>query len=65
MKERSAIIEPSIEITEKAAEIAIPKKLAAMDALVYTTACMHEAELVTGDGDFKHCPNILLLSAEQ
>ena len=61
IKERSEIIETTIEITEKAAELAIQKKLAAMDALIYTTACMHDALLITADSDFAHCQNVLFL----
>ncbi len=61
IKERSEIIEPTIEITEKAAEIAIQERLAAVDALIYTTSSMHDAILITGDNDFKDCQNVLLL----
>lgn len=64
IKERSEIVEPTIEIVEKAAEIAIQKKLAAMDALLYTTAMIHEAQFITADSDFKSCPNILLLDKD-
>lgn len=62
IKERSEIIEPSIEIAEKAAEIAIQEKLAAIDSLIFTTAFLHNAQLITADNDFKQCPNILFLS---
>ena len=64
IKERSEIIEPNIEIVERTAEIAIQEKLAAMDALIYTTAIQHNAQLITADSDFKHCTNVILLSSK-
>ncbi|MDP1694777.1 MAG: PIN domain-containing protein [Candidatus Woesearchaeota archaeon] len=62
MKQRSVIIMPTIEINEKAAEIAVKNKLGAMDSLIYTTSLMHEAELVTGDNDFRNIDNVKIIS---
>lgn len=62
IKERSEIIEPTIEIVEKAAEVAVKEKLAAIDSLLYTTALLHQAQFVTGDVDFKQCSGVLFLS---
>lgn len=62
MKQRSVIIMPTIEINEKAAEIAVKNKLGAMDSLIYTTSRMHEAELVTGDNDFRNIDNVKIIS---
>jgi len=63
MKQRSVIIMPTIEINEKAAEIAIQKNLGAIDALIYTTTLLHKAELVTGDNDFRGLENVKIVSA--
>lgn len=62
MKQRSVIIMPTIEINEKAAEIAVKKKLGAMDSLIYTTSRMHNAELITGDNDFRGLENVRVIS---
>lgn len=62
IKERSVIIIPDVETTEKAAETAIEKKLGAMDALIYTTAQVKNAELITGDNDFRGLENVRIIS---
>lgn len=62
IRERSIIIPIDKEIAEKAADIAIEKKLAAMDALIYTTAIVKNAELVTGDNDFRGLDNVRIIS---
>jgi predicted nucleic acid-binding protein len=60
-KERSTIIVPDISIAEKAAEIAIEKKLGAMDALIYTTAMANNAMLITLDNDFRGLPKTMIV----
>ena len=62
MKQRSIIITPTIEISEKAAEISIEKKLGAIDALIYTTSYFNNAELVTGDNDFRNLEKVKIIN---
>jgi len=62
IKERSGIIISDIEIAEKAAEIAFDKKLGAMDALIYATAQIKNAELITGDNDFRGLERVRIIS---
>ncbi len=62
IKERSVIIMPTVNISEKAAEIAMQKKLGAIDSLIYTTSQMHNAELVSGDNDFRDLENVKIIS---
>ena len=62
VKERSSIIFPDIEIVEKAAQIAVEKKLGAMDALIYATAQLQNTELITGDNDFRGLEGVLIIS---
>ena len=62
IKSRSEIVLPKISITEKAAELAIEKKLGAMDALIYTTSLLHQAELITGDNDFRGLEKVTIIS---
>ena len=61
IKERSIIIVPDIDIVEKAADIAVAKKLGAMDAIIYTTACAKDAELITGDNDFRALEHVKII----
>lgn len=62
IKQRSGLIVPDIEIVEKAAALAIEKKLAAMDALLYTTSVLHKAEFITGDNDFRGLEQVRIIS---
>ena len=62
VKERSSIIIPEIEIVEKAAQVAVDKKLGAMDALIYATALLKDAELITGDNDFRGLEKVRIIS---
>lgn len=62
IRERSIIIPIDKEIAEKAADIAVEKKLAAMDALIYATAIVKNAELVTGDNDFRGFDGVKIIS---
>lgn len=62
IKARGEVIAPAIEIAEKAADLAIANRLGAMDALIYTTSMLRQAELVTGDNDFRGLPNVRILT---
>lgn len=61
VKERSIILFPDVAIAEKAADVALDKKLAAIDALIYTTARIKNAELVTGDNDFRGLEGVKII----
>lgn len=61
IKERSVIIVPNTEIAEKAADIALEKRLGAMDALIYATTQMQNAELITADNDFRGLEKIRMI----
>ncbi len=61
MKQRSGIIGVDDVLAEKAAEISRKNKLAAMDALIYTTSVIHQAVLWTGDGDFENVENVKMI----
>ncbi len=61
VKERSGVIIPEIEIAENAAQLAVDKKLGAMDALIYATAHIKNAELITGDNDFRGLENVRII----
>ena len=63
VKQRSQIIPVSIAIVEQGADLAFEKKLGAVDALIYTTAAIHHAELLTGDNDFRGLENVTILPA--
>ena len=62
IKQRSEIIVPDNIIAEKAAEIAIEKKLSTIDALLYTTSVLHKAEFITGDNDFRSLDRVRIVS---
>ena len=62
IKQRGTIIVPGIIIAEKAAKISFEKKLPAVDALIYVTAMVSKAELITGDNDFRGLDNVKIIS---
>lgn len=47
-----------------AAHTAVEHKLAMADSIIYATAVLCGARLVTSDADFKHLPNVLYLEPE-
>jgi len=52
VKQRGSIIVPATAIAERAAQLAVEKKLGAMDALIYASALATSSELITQDSDF-------------
>ncbi len=58
---RSKIISINAHIAQKAATISIQNKLGAADALIYTVAQIHRAELISADNDFRGLPNTIIL----
>ena len=62
IKQRSQIVLVTATIAESAADFAIKKKLGAMDSLIFTTSHFHNAELITGDNDFRGLENVKIIS---
>ena len=62
IKQRGTIIVPGVVISEKASEISIEKKLAAVDSLIYTTSLVSGAELITFDNDFKGLVGVKIIT---
>ena len=48
-----------------AADISLEHRLSMADAIIYATAQMHHAELVTSDTDFKNLPGVLFISPKE
>ena len=46
-----------------AANLSLEYKLAMADAIIYATACAHQATLVTSDADFKGLPKVSYVAA--
>lgn len=44
-----------------AADVSLQYRLAMADAVVYATAILHGAEMVTSDADFENLPNVTFL----
>lgn len=61
IKNRSIIITLDEVISQQAADISIKYKLHVMDALIYATAKIINAELVTFDHDFKNLEHVIVL----
>ncbi|MEK6921688.1 MAG: PIN domain-containing protein [Nanoarchaeota archaeon] len=53
LTKRSLILDVTTEIADTAVAISIENQLAAVDALIYTTALLHDAVLITKDNDFR------------
>ncbi len=61
IKARSLIINLDEAISQHAADVSIEKKLHAMDALIYSTAKIMNAELVTADSDFRDLDDVKVI----
>ena len=62
IKKRSLIIEVNLEIAEKAVEFSIKNNLSIVDALIYTSAILNQAKLLTLDNDFRGLKDTMVLS---
>lgn len=58
---KSLIVPVHEEIAEKAVRISLEHDLAAIDALIYATAVVSNAELFTCDNDFRGLPRVKVL----
>ena len=61
IKSKSIIININEKIAEKAPEIAEEKGLGAVDAIIYTTAILNNATLLTLDNDFRNLKDVKIL----
>jgi predicted nucleic acid-binding protein len=62
IKSKSIVLNIDEKIAEKASEIAKEKGLGAADALIYTTALVNNATLLTLDNDFRGFSNVKILN---
>ena len=62
IRKKSLIVSVNEEIARKAVELSLEHSLPAIDALIYATALISKAELVTCDNDFRGLQNALVLS---
>ena len=61
IRKKSLVIELNGEIAEKAVEVSIKHELPIIDSLIYTTAILHHADLITLDNDFRGLKDVLVL----
>ncbi len=62
IKEHSLIISVNSDIAEQAAQLSFEQKIPAMDSLIYTTAQIRNAHLLTCDNDFRGLNNVTILN---
>ncbi|OGY55454.1 MAG: hypothetical protein A2912_01475 [Candidatus Buchananbacteria bacterium RIFCSPLOWO2_01_FULL_40_23b] len=62
VKKRTLIILVSAEISEKAVELSLQHTLGAMDALIYASALIQQAILLTCDNDFRALKEVTILN---
>lgn len=61
IKKKSLLMPVTKEIAEKAASLALQHNLPAVDSLIYTTALLNNALLITLDNDFRDLPQVMIL----
>jgi predicted nucleic acid-binding protein len=61
IKKRAILIDTNTSIAEKASEIAIKHNIPAIDSLIYATAILNKAKLITLDNDFRGLPDAIVL----
>ena len=61
VKKRSAVSVPSISVVESAAELSVKYGLSSMDALLYTSAILNNAQFITGDNDFRAVDDVIVI----
>jgi predicted nucleic acid-binding protein len=49
------------EVAAEAAKTSVLHRLAMADAVIYATAQMHDAQLITADPDFRGLPGVIIL----
>jgi predicted nucleic acid-binding protein len=59
--QQTRLVPLTATIALTAADLGLEHRLALADSVVYATATVHEAELVTGDEDFKGLPHVIYI----
>jgi predicted nucleic acid-binding protein len=59
--QQTRLVTLTATIALTAADLGLEHRLALADSVVYATAIVHEAELVTGDEDFKDLPHVIYI----
>lgn len=62
IQQKSLLIPLSAEIAKKAVEVSLTDGLPAIDALIYATAVISHAQLVTADNDFRGLSDVIVVS---
>ena len=65
IKDRSILILVNENIADKAVDLSITHNLPAIDAIIYATSTINEAELLTLDNDFRGLSNAKVLDKEE
>jgi len=63
--EKTTVAPLSESIAYHAADLALEHRLAMADAMVYATADIYKARLITSDVDFKNLPHVTYLGADE
>ncbi len=63
--EKTVLAPLSESIAYHAADLALEHKLAMADAIVYATADVYKAKLITSDSDFKRLPQVTYINTEE
>ena len=61
IKSKNIILPVTKEIAENAADISIEKNIPSIDSIIYATAILNQAKLITLDNDFRNLPNVEIL----
>jgi toxin FitB len=59
--EKTRVVPVTNALALTAADLSLERRLAMADALVYATAVLHDAELITSDADFAALPGVTFL----
>lgn len=62
--EKGKVVPLDQEVALFSAEIRRQYGLGTEDAVIYATALIHEAELITLDNDFRHLPRCIVISSQ-
>ena len=62
IKEGAIIVNVTPSIAEQAVDISITHKIAAVDAIIYTSALQNDSFLLTCDNDFRGLPHVEIVS---
>lgn len=60
--EKTFLVPLSQTVAYRAADLSLEYKLSMADAIIYATADLHNAKLITSDRDFKNLPKVTYIS---